>query len=150
MQMLDALYEKEDRVQARKVAVKLDKALRDWPEFAESIRGDEVRALLAELRGDHAACVRHREREIRRIFHLHSISRETEGWAYVSACYDYSDISDRLDLLALAYDSLGDLETALSVIRESKAFCESHSIPFDGQDVLDELEQAAVSKDGAR
>ena len=56
--------------------------------------------------------------------------------------YDYSDLSDRLDILASLYAERGDLDRAVDLLQESKRFCESHQIPFDGQDLLDEYEQA--------
>jgi hypothetical protein len=55
--------------------------------------------------------------------------------------YDYSDISDRYDLLATLFAEAGDLDRAVSTLRDSKAFCEAHGVAFDGGDLLAEYEQ---------
>jgi hypothetical protein len=110
--------------------------------YAGSIREEEIRSLIAESRGDFAQAARSREAEIRKILQLHTLSVNTPGWEYVARQYDFSDVSDRLDLLAILYDELGDLDRAIATLRESKQYCESHEAPFDGQGLLDELEQA--------
>jgi hypothetical protein len=56
--------------------------------------------------------------------------------------YDYGDISDRLDLLAILYAEQGYLDRAIKTLEESKRFCESHEIRFDGGDLLEELEES--------
>ena len=39
----------------------------------------------------------------------------------------------------LLYDQAGDTRKAVRLLEESKEYCRRHGIPFDGQDVLDEL-----------
>ena len=140
--LLRSFYGQADRKQARRVAAKLCEAMADSPEFDDSIRAEEIRSLVAELRGDLAAAVQSREAEIRKILELHSLAINTPGWQRVLQIYDFSDISDRLDLLAILYDQSGDLDRAILTLRESKHFCEAHKISFDGHDLLDELERA--------
>ncbi|MGA7497752.1 MAG: hypothetical protein WBX00_13595, partial [Isosphaeraceae bacterium] len=89
--------------------------------------------------------IRRRECEIRKILELHSLACGKPGWAYVFRQYDYGDVSDRLDLLASLYANVGDWERAIATLRESKAYCDGHGIPFDGQDLLDEFEQERAS-----
>jgi hypothetical protein len=137
---LAALYDEADLPRARKLARRLEAIIRRDAAVADSIRGQEIAALIAELRGDHAEAIHCRESEIRKIFELHSISRDTPHWDYILRQYDYSDISDRLDLLALLHAENGDLERALSVLRESQRFCAAHRVAFDGQDILDEIQ----------
>ena len=93
------------------------------------------------MRGDLAEAVRRRESEIGKIRQLHSLVEDKPGRDYVFRQYDYSDLSDRLDILATLYAEQGDLDRAVDLLHESKQFCESHQIPFDGQDLLDEYEQ---------
>jgi tetratricopeptide (TPR) repeat protein len=141
-ELLHWFYEKEDRERAQEVGARLEAALSRRPDVAASIRGEEIRSLLAELRGDLAEAARSRESEIRKILELHSLAANTPGWEYVLRQYDFRDVSDRLDLLAILYAEQGDLDRAIDTLQESKRFCEAHQVPFDGQDLLTEYEQA--------
>lgn len=141
---LKLFYEEGNRERAEPVAQRLEKALADSPELADSIRGEEVRSLIAELRGGFAEAARCREAEIRKILELHNLAVNTPNWEYVAGQYDFGDVSDRLDLLAILYDKQGELDRAISTLEESKRYCQSHGIPFGGQDVLDELARAVV------
>jgi tetratricopeptide (TPR) repeat protein len=141
LELLRAFYEDGDRDRAQQVARRLETVLEDRRDVADSIRGEEIRSLLAELRGDLTEAIRSREGEIRKILEMYSLARDTPGWAYVLRRYDYCDVSDRLDLLAILYADQGDLDRAVATLRESKQFSESHRVPFDGQDLLDEFEK---------
>ncbi len=140
--LVKAFYGKGDREGTRKVVARLEQKLAASPEYSRSIRGEEIRSLIAEFRGDFAEAARSREAEIRKILELHARTANTASWEYVSRQYDFSDVSDRLDLLAILYDSQGELERAVSTLLESKHYCESHRIPFDSEDLLRELQQA--------
>lgn len=140
LDLLRSFYGDGDRKKARQIAARLSKALVASPEFNDSIRAEEVRSLIAELHGDLVAAIKSREAEIRKIFELHSLAINTPNWQHVFKLYDFSDISDRLDLLAILYDGAGDLDRAILTLRESKQFCEAHKVPFDGQEILEELE----------
>jgi hypothetical protein len=144
-ELLHLFYDEEDRVGATTVARRLEAALAARPDFAGSIRAEEVRALLAELRGDLAEASRSREAEIRKILELHLLAVNTPSWPFVLRQYDYSDLSDRLDLLAILYAEQGDLDRAVATLLESKQLCESHQVPFDGKDLLRDFERARVS-----
>ncbi len=138
---LKAFYEKPDRDRAAVFAKELEAKLASTQEIADSIRGEEIRSLLAEFHEDFAEAARCREAEIRKILELHSLTVNTPHWEVVSRQYDFSDVSDRLDLLATLYDRQGETTRAIATLKESKAYCASHGIEFDGQDLLDELEQ---------
>lgn len=140
-EFLQLFYEDDNRKEAERVARLLEKAYHDYPQFNESIRSEEIRSLIAELRGDFAAAIHSREAEIRKIFELHSMSINTPHWKDMLSIYGFGDISDRLDLLGLLYDQHGELDRAIAVLEESKHFCKAHKIPFDGQDILDELQE---------
>jgi hypothetical protein len=146
--LLHWFYQKGDRERAGKIATRLQAILADRPDVANSIRGEEIRAILAELRGDLIEASRSRESEIRKILELHSVANGKPGWEFVLRQYDYSDVSDRLDLLAILYAEQDDLERAVATLQESKQFCDSHQVKFDGQDLLDEYEQARRTGDG--
>jgi hypothetical protein len=139
LRLLQAFYKDEDRDAAHEIGKHLEVELASRPDFAESIRGNEVRSLLAELSGDLTSAIQWREGEIRKIFELHILAQGTAGWAYVQKQYDYSDIGDRLDLLANLYAQTGNYRRAVGVLEESKNFCASHQIPFDGADLLEEF-----------
>lgn len=141
-QLLTLFYDRGDRDAARPVAAELEAVLATSPALADSIRGDELRSVIAEVRGDYAAAARSREAEIRKILQLHSLAQNGPNWAYVSRQYDFADVSDRLDLLAILYDRDGDSDRAIATLEESRRYAASHNIPFDGQDLLDELATA--------
>jgi hypothetical protein len=141
VELLSSFYRLADRRRAKEIAVRLEQALNDSPEFAESIRGEEVRSLIFELRGDFEEAIRSREAEIRKILELHTLAVNTPSWEYVSGQYDFTDVSDRLDLLAVLYDRHGSTDRAIAVLRESERYCASHGLPFQGQDLLDEFER---------
>jgi hypothetical protein len=143
--LLHKWYEEADLTGAESIAKRLSHRLEREPAAAESIRGDEIRSLLAELRGDWDEAIHHRQREIRRILELHTLSSEGVG-EYVLQQYEYGDIADRLDLLANLYANQGNLDRAVETLIESRDFCELHGIPFDGQDLLEELEADRRSK----
>jgi hypothetical protein len=143
--LLNVFYRKLDQKQAEKTAALLETALAASPDHSQSIRGEEIRSIIAEVRGDFAEAARSREAEIRKILQLHALSVNTESWEYVSRQYDFSDVSDRLDLLASLYDAQGEIERAIFTLLESKSYCEAHQIPFDAQDLLDELERSRAN-----
>ena len=145
-ELVRQFYEKANRPRAETIAARLQVELSMWPEFAESIRGEEISSVIAELHGDYATAIASREAEIRKILELHTLAMNTPSWAYVSRQYDFSDVSDRLDLLATLYDRRGDTQRALAILRESKSYCANHNIPFDGQDLLDEIGKAGAGK----
>jgi hypothetical protein len=147
VEFLKRFYDQRDREKAAQIAARLRIVISDSPEFADSIRGEEVRSLIAELDGNFQEASRSREAELRKILELHARTVNTRGWEYVAREYDFSDVSDRLDLLAILYDRQGDVARAIATLRESQQYCISHDVPFDGQDLLDELEQG---QNGAR
>ena len=136
-ELIRLFYDEEDLEKARDVANRLERELCSRPDVAESIRGQEIRSLIAELEGDLTEAIRWREAEIRKILELHSIASGKPTSDYVLRLYDYSDVSDRLDLLAGLYAELGELPRAIATLNESKSYCASHRIDFDGQDLLD-------------
>jgi hypothetical protein len=142
LDLITRFYEEEDLERARKAAGLIEKFLDGSPSVAGSIRGEEVRSLIAELRGNLSEAIQSREAEIRKILELHTLAANTANWKTVSKQYDFGDVSDRLDLLAGLYDSLGQKERAIAVLLESKAYCTAHGIPFDSEDMLLELGQA--------
>jgi len=142
LELLHWLYDKEDRKKAQEVAWRLEAVLAKQPEVAQSIRGEEIRSLFAELRGDLSEAIQARECEIRKIYELHSLAKDKPGWEYVLKQYDYGDLSDRLDLLAILYAEQGNIDRAIQTLHESRQFCVARSIPFDGEDLLKEFEQA--------
>jgi hypothetical protein len=148
--LVKQFYEEPDLGGTEKVASRLEKVLASSPEFSGSIRGEEVRSLIAELRGDLAEATRCREAEIRKILELHARTANTAHWKLVSRQYDFSDVSDRLDLLAILYDAQGQLDRAISVLLESRLYCESHQFPFDAQDLLDEFTKARAGATGRK
>ncbi len=60
LSLLRAFYEEDDPTQAAPIASKLETILEQRPDVADSIFGEEVRSLLAELDGDLDEAIRSR------------------------------------------------------------------------------------------
>jgi tetratricopeptide (TPR) repeat protein len=146
--VLTAFYGRGDRRDALRFCGRLERLLRKADPKEEAILGAECRALLWEVRGDLDKAIRYREHEITLIKRLRRISARSPVRDWVLAGYGISDLSDRLDLLAILYHNRGDLRTALNILRRSKRLCQAHGEPFDGQDLLDEY--AAEARLGQR
>lgn len=129
-------YQREDARRARPFARRLKRLLKKAAAGQEAIFPEGCWALLHEVDGDLPKAIEHRAREIDLIKRLHKITRKTPSQDFVLDRYGYDDLSDRLDLLAILYHDSGDLNKAISTLRESKEFCDRHGIPFDGKDLL--------------
>ena len=145
IKILDWFYGRENRRKALPFCARLEALLERTPNAHEAILGEECWSLICEVRGDLAGAIAYREREIGLIKRLHRISVNTPGRDIVLREYDYSDWSDRLDLLAILYRDAGDLAKAIRVLKESRRLCRRHGIPFDGKNLLrDYLAEAAA------
>lgn len=129
---------KSGDVRARQYAARLKKLLLRDETIPGSIFGEECWSLIFEVEGDVRHAIRHRENEIRLIRRLHEIT-PGEQFDLVSSWYGHSDLSDRLVILADLYHQIGQTDRAIRILRESKALCRRHGIPFDGEDILEEL-----------
>jgi len=146
-ELVDRLYGDPDAGQARALADRLDALLSNASESdLGAIFTEECRSLVSEARGDLASAIKHRENEVRLIRRLLKISRNKPGEKYVFGQYDYSDLSDRLDLLAMLYHAAGRLDKAIRTLEESKRLCDDHDIKFDGEDILQEYLQERPRK----
>lgn len=133
------LYEREDARRARPYADRLQELLPKASPDHEAVFGEECWSLVYETRGNLRKAIEHRENEIRLIRRLYEIVRDAPDQAAIALKnYGYSDLSDRLDLLAILYRGTGDLDRALAILRESKRLCEKHGVRFDGEDLVEE------------
>jgi tetratricopeptide (TPR) repeat protein len=140
------LYQRADPEKARSYAQRLEQLLPQADPRHDAIFGEECWSLVNEARGDLAKAIEHRENEIRLI---HDLRRFASGKPYESIAlkgYDYGDLSDRLNLLATLYHSLGNLDKAISTLQESKQICQRHGIPFDAEGILREYLDERPSK----
>ena len=128
--------EREDRRRAAAFCDRLEPLLNQVSPDDKVIVGEECRSLICEVRGDLGGAIRHRENEIRLIKRLHRISENTPSNNFALSQYDYSDLSDRLDLLATLYREAGKPKRALRVLEESKKLCAAHGINFAGQELM--------------
>jgi hypothetical protein len=140
------LYERQDARRARKLASRLSQVLAKLGPEAGAIFGEECQSLIHEASGELPKAIKHREEEIRLIRRLHEISRGTPGEAFAIGQYDYSDLRDRLELLAILYHDSGDLTKALSLLEAAKQLSLEHGIPFDSEDLLREYLDERPSK----
>jgi tetratricopeptide (TPR) repeat protein len=138
------LYEYNNKNNANRFRLRLENLLRKADPEHESILGAECWSLCFELRGQLGKAIEHREREIGSIQKLISISIGTPTERFALEAYDFSDLSDRYDLLAILYHDAGELGKAIEFLKKSKAICSSHGIRFLGsrllKDYLEEME----------
>lgn len=140
------LYEREDAAKAAAFADRLEQLLSSFDPRHESILEEECWSLIYESKGDVAKAIEHRENEIRLMRRLHELAGDTACNSFALEGRGFGHLSDRLDLLATLYHDRGDVDRALSLLRESKQLCEEHGIEFDAEDVL----EAYAKEKGAR
>jgi hypothetical protein len=134
--LLHWFYERKDRRRAKPYCDRLERLLDEFCTDDHVIVPEECRSLICEIRGDLPGAIKHRENEIRLIKRLHRISENTPSNNFALSQYDYSDLSDRLDLLATLYREAGKPKRALRVLEESKKLCAAHGINFAGQELM--------------
>src|SRR5207253_3760224 len=103
-------YPVRDRGKALRFCERLEELLRKVASRHEAILGESCWSLLYEVRGDLPKAIASREHEIKLIRQLWKISKGTPGEEVALKHYDVSDLSDRLDLLAILYHDAGDLD----------------------------------------
>lgn len=136
MKILHWFYDQEDRRKALPYCARLQALLERTPDAHEAIFGEECWSLICEVRGDLTAAIAYREREIELMKRLLRIAAKSPHRDYICRDRDYSDLSDRLDLLAILYHDTGDLGKAIQVLKDSRQLCRRHGIRFDGADLL--------------
>ena len=94
---------------------------------------------VAEVAGDLKKAIRYRQREIE------TLRKLSQSDVPELARVKHEEVSDSLDLLAIHYWDLGNLPKALKILEQSKRYCEEHGIPFDGQDIVDEVRSEITS-----
>jgi hypothetical protein len=136
--MLYWFYHAGNRSRALRFSSRLEKLLKTEDADQGSIIGQQARALLAELHEDHRQAITHRNNVVRLIRRLWTISVGTPGEATCRRAYGASDLTDQLDLLAIAYHDAGDLKRAVATLLESQRVCHEHGVRFDGDELLQE------------
>jgi hypothetical protein len=129
-------YDRRHRKRARLFADLLDSLLQDLTD--QSIFSEECRSLIAEVRGELPKAIRHREREIELIRRVQQLAAGTRDEEYIMRLHGYDDLSDRIDLLATLYHEAGKTKRAIALLEESRAICDAHGLPFDGDDLYEE------------
>lgn len=150
--MLDGMYGGRGRKRLPAVADRLEKLLNAEASDHQAILGEACWSLLCELRGDLTSAISYRRNEVRLIRKLwRSAEQSPEATRRViMKHYDYSDLADRLDLLAILYHDSGQLKKALRTLWQCREFCEIIGIKFDGKDLLREYLAEAREKPAVR
>ena len=86
----------------------------------ESIFIEECRSLVSEALGDLEKAIWHRENEIRLVRRLLQLAKESSTEDVVHSAYNYSDLQERLHILAMLYGDVGDVHRAIELLQESK------------------------------
>lgn len=146
------LYQRSDPRKARRYAQRLERLLPLAAPDHDAIFGEECWALVHETKGDLPGAIESRENEVRLIRRLYELSRGVPHEEVALKDYGHDDLSDRLDLLAILYHDSGDIDKAITTLRESRKLCQELRIAFDGEEMLQEYveenrnsQQAAAS-----
>jgi tetratricopeptide (TPR) repeat protein len=125
-------YECGRRKQALRYQERFGELLIECASDHEAVFGEECWSLLFELRGDLEKSIQHRENEIKLLERLLRITFDSEQLRK-STGYDYSDLADRLELLAILCHDAGRLDQAIDSLKKSRRICLRHKLPFDGR-----------------
>jgi tetratricopeptide (TPR) repeat protein len=131
-------YERGNRHKAIAFCARLESLLKSVAGKHPNILGEECWSLLHEVEGNLAEAIKHRRKEIELIKAFLREAEKSPQPEEIYRIYDYSDLSDRLDLLAILFRDAGDLDKAIATLEDSKRLCRQHRIKFDAQDVLDD------------
>ena len=132
--VLHWLYEKRQRAKALGFAARMKSLLRSVDDHA-GILGEECWSLIHECEGHWKQAIRSREMEIELLEQFLERSSQTGA---VQSFYDWSDLTDRLDLLATLHEANGERAKAVEVLERSKSICKKRHLQFDGEDLLAE------------
>ena len=106
------------RAKAAPYARRLEHLLESTPGASQAIRGQEYWSLVCEIQGDLVGAIKHRKKEIalwRKLFSLPDYSSGIAGLG------DYSDLADRLILLALLCQRAGRRRAAMKYASEAES-----------------------------
>ncbi len=143
------LYERRDYRRAKLFADRLATALESRPDVGK-IFVEDCWSLIYEARQDLPKAIKHREKEIRLISKLHELARDADFGDFVLRQYDFADLRDSLDTLAMLYHDAGNITKAVRILYQSKSLCKSQQIKFDSASVLKEWEAIAAKCDSSR
>src|SRR5205807_9901090 len=116
---------------ARPFALRLERLLKKASPHHETILGEECWSLIYELKGNYKKAIRYRENEIRLIERLQELARGKANGQVILGRYDYADLCDRLELLAVLYHRAGNLDKAVTVLQECEELSRRSKISFD-------------------
>ena len=140
--MLFWAYGRNDDRRASRFSNRLQRLLDRFDPDCKAILGAAARALIADVDGRLDDAIQFRSREIELM----------EKLLRMGPPADYQlgpdDVSDRMDLLAIHYWDAGNLRKARETLEASWQYCRKHRIPFDAQDILDDVlkDQAKTSR----
>jgi len=132
------LYQRADAGSARRYGRRLERLLLPADPAHDAILGEECWSLIHEANGERRKAIQSRANEVHLIRRLHELSRGAAYEATALQDYGYADLSDRLDLLAVLYHDDGNLDKAITTLRESEELCREHGLKFDGDELLRE------------
>jgi hypothetical protein len=143
------LYDRGRASKARAFARPLKALLKRHDREPGSIFPEECWSLVYEAEGDLAQAIAHRQDEIRLIERYLQLAEQSPRKDTLLAIYDYGDLRDRLDLLAILCHDAGDVRRAIELLHQSREQCRRHGLEFAGQHLLDEY-TAEINAGGNR
>ena len=123
-------------MRSRKIANRLGGVLAKLDPKRESIFIEECRSLVSEALGDLEKAIWHRENEIRLVPRLLQLAKESSTEDVVHSAYNYSDLQERLHILAMLYGDVGDVHRAIELLQESKKLGADQRVTSDAEELL--------------
>jgi hypothetical protein len=136
VQLLQSFYERNEKAKTKSFALSLLRLIDTLDPSSKTLPGNEYRALIAEIDGDVDEAIRYREVLVSKIDEYARTHRLKD------IAIEPGDYADQLDLLAILYCQSGRLSDAETAIEKSASICQEAGVPFDGKDVLKQIERA--------
>lgn len=91
--------------------------------------------MVYEFKGDIKNAIKYRKNEIKLMKKFLKLPESN-----LIKDIDYSDVHDRLILLALLYDKTNDDSNAIKSLKEAKKIAKKYKFSFGAQDLIDEID----------
>ena len=118
------MYERDDYRRAERFVKRLKKILATWNIDSNLVPYAEAKALIADFDGDIRGEIRYTKQKIGLLLRLLCISPKIDA-------YDWSDVLDEMEILALLLEENAQRVEALKMVDECKAFARQHKLKFD-------------------
>ena len=118
------MYERHQYYRARPFVRRLNAIMASWDNDRNLIPHAEVMALIADFNGDLDAKIKHTKTKISLLNTLLFGAPEVDA-------YDWADLLDEMELLAIFLEESNQRAKALDMVDDCKVFARKHKLKFD-------------------